>query len=173
MQPKKYLYKMAQAVSKRSGISINTLLVALPAIFDEMRYTLCEGKYRCITIESFGVLSVKERPQRHYTRRFPDGHTENIDLPPKLVIKFSPSRNMRLEVEASKYDPTRQSFVLHPDDHPLRTRLKIEPKPKKKAFNIDDMALRGTVVKDGKGTTPTDNSINIVMGKPQGDPSNL
>lgn len=142
MQPKKYLYKLALAVSKRSGISINTCQVVLPALFDEIRYRLAEGDFRCITVESFGTLTVKELPKRHYNRRFSDGHVERVDLPNKYVVKFLPSHNMRMEVEASKFDPTRHSFVLHPDDHPLRTRRILGKKPKQRnAF----MGIEGQV----------------------------
>lgn len=165
MQPKKYLHKMAQAVSQRSGISIATLEVALPAIFDEIRQTLCEGKWRAVSIESFGSLTVKRVPQRHYTRRFKDGHTEVVELPEKLTVKFLPSRNLRREVDASKFDPTRQSFVVHPDDHPLKIRKSIEPR-KKKPFNIDNMGLRGNVVKEQpKGTQGC--KIEILRGGEQ------
>ncbi len=125
MEPKKYLYKLALAVSKRSGINIATCQVVIPALFDEMRYMLCEGRYRCVTVESFGTLTVKELPKRHYNRRFPDGHVEVVGLPNKLTLKFLPSRNMRQEVEQSKFDPSRQAFALHPDDHPLRTRRAV------------------------------------------------
>ena len=86
MEPKKYLYQLALAVSKRSGISINTCQVVLPALFDELRYMLCEGRYRVVTIESFGILAVRELPQRHYTRRYSNGITQVVDLPPKLVV---------------------------------------------------------------------------------------
>lgn len=131
MEPKKYLYKLALAVSKRSGISISTCQVVIPALFDEMRYMLCEGQYRCVSVESFGTLTVKELPKRHYNRWFPDGHVEAVDLPNKLTLKFLPSHNMRQEVEQSKFDPSRHAFALHPDDHPLRTRRAVGSKAKK------------------------------------------
>ena len=134
MEPKKYLYQLAQAVSKRSGISINTCQVVLPALFDELRYMLCEGRYRVFTIESFGTLAVRELPQRHYTRRYANGITQVVDLPPKLVVKFTPTRNL-----------TRQSFVVHPDDHPIRTRKRIEAKPRKKRVQMN---MEGNVVND-------------------------
>lgn len=145
MEPKKYLYKLAQSVSKRSGISIATCQVVLPALFDELRYTLCEGKYRCVAIESFGTLIVKELPRRHYTRRNPDGTTYQVELPAKFVVKFLPTRNLRHEVESSRYDPSRQSFTIHPEDHGIRTRKAIGSKAKKrKAF----FAMDGYVQRD-------------------------
>ena len=145
MEPKKYLYQLALAVSKRSGISINTCQVVLPALFDELRYMLCEGRYRVVTIESFGTLAVRELPQRHYTRRYSNGITQVVDLPPKLVVKFAPTRNLRNEVQASRFDSTRQSFVVHPDDHPIRTRKCIEAKPRKKRVQMN---IEGNVVND-------------------------
>lgn len=145
MEPKKYLYQLAQAVSKRSGISINTCQVVLPALFDELRYMLCEGRYRVVTIESFGTLAVRELPQRHYTRRYSNGITQVVDLPPKLVVKFTPTRNLRNEVQASRFDPTRQSFSVHPDDHPIRTRKRIDSKPRKKKVQMN---MEGNVVND-------------------------
>lgn len=159
MQPKVYLYKLAQAVSKRCGISLATCQVVLPALFDEMRYTLCEGKYRCITVESFGTFIVKEIPQRHYTRRLPDGTTQLVDLPPHLQVAFKPTRNLRYEVEQSKFDPTRESFVVHPDDHPIRTRKSIDHRPKKKP----NIHMQGSVVLDKpKGNN---HQVKILHGK--------
>lgn len=151
MQPKKYLYKLALAVSKRSGISVATCQVVIPALFDEMRYMLCEGQYRCVTVESFGTLTVKELPKRHYNRRFTDGHVETVELPSKLTLKFLPSSHMRQEVERSKYDPSRHAFTLHPDDHPLRTRRAVGSKAKKaNGFR----GIEGGVKKDGRQGRP-------------------
>ena len=161
MEPKKYLYRLAQAVSKRSGISIATCQVVLPALFDEMRYMLCEGQYRCVTVESFGTLTVKERPSRHYRRRFPDGTSEIIELPPKLIVKFLPTRNLRHEVETSHFDPTRQSFVIHPDDHGIRTRRAVKSKAKKRDtfFGIDGFVKRDSPVPEHP------KRIRIIRGK--------
>lgn len=157
MEPKKYLYKLALAVSKRSGISVATCQVVIPALFDEMRYMLCEGQYRCVTVESFGTLTVKELPKRHYKRRFPDGHVEDVELPHKLVSKFLPSHNMRLEVEQSKYDDSRHAFTLHPEDHPLRTRRAVGSKAKTpNAFR----GIEGYVKKDERLEYPQ--SIRIL-----------
>lgn len=164
MEPKRYLNKLAQAVSKRSGISANTCMVVLPAIFDEIRQTLCEGKYRCVTIESFGTFIVRQIPQRHYTRRMPDGTTRLVDLPPKLKVAFSPTRNMRCEVEESTFNPTRQSFHLHPDDRGIRIRKSI-PDPTKRKKPIVGDSMEGTVVRE-RHTDPADRyKIKILRGK--------
>lgn len=160
MEPKKYLHKLAQAVSKRSGISINTCLVVLPALFDEMRYMLCEGDYRCVTVESFGTLTVKERPRRHYRRLFPDGTSQLIELPPKLIVKFLPTANLRREVEHSRFDPTRQSFVIHPDDHGIRTRKAVRSKAKRSDVFF---AIDGVVKRDGP-VPDNPHSIHIIRG---------
>lgn len=160
MFPKKYLHELASAVSKRSGVSVATCEVVLPALFDEMRYMLCEGRYRCVTVESFGTLAVRERPPRHYKRVLPDGTTQNVHLDSHLVVKFSPTRNLRREVEASRFDPTRQSFVVHPDDHPLRTRKMIDYRPKKKKA----IPMVGFVEKD-KPNVCLPNQPIILRGK--------
>lgn len=172
MEPKRYLHALAQAVSKRSGIAIATLEVAIPALFDEIRQTLAEGRYRCVSVESFGTFTVKMVPSRHYTRRFPDGHTEVIELPEKLRVQFLPSRNLRNEVEASHFDPTRESFVCHPDDRPLKFRKSIpDPykKRKRKPFSKDNMQMRGLVEKDAPSVPDIHKSRHptILQGKPK------
>lgn len=131
MEPSKYLYKLARAVSKRSGICVVTCQVVIPALFDEMRYMLCEGQPRCVSVESFGSLVVKKTPSSRFNRRTPDGHVETVEIPSKLTVKYLPSRHMRLEVEQSKYDSTRHAFALHSDDHPLRTRRAVGSKTRK------------------------------------------
>ena len=70
-------------------------------------------------------------------------------MPPKLVVKFTPTRNLRNEVQASHFDPTRVSFVVHPDDHPIRTRKRIDPKPRKKRVQMN---MEGNVVNDVQRT---------------------
>lgn len=161
MQPKKYLYKLSQAVSKRCGISIATCQVVLPALFDEMRFALCEGDYRCVAVESFGSFIVKQLPKRHYNRRQPDGSVHLIDLPPRLQVTFKPTRNLRREVEASRYDPTRESFVCHPDDHPIRARKSIMVKTKK-LVNIN---MVGSVQHDTKAPKNYDHKVKILRGR--------
>ena len=132
MQPKKYLYKLAQAVSKRCGISLATCQVVLPALFDEMRQTLCEGKYRCVTVESFGSFVVRQRPARHYKRIEKDGTTRLVELPSGLIVKFLPANNLKREVAESRFDPTHEAFSLFPGEHGIRVRKAIESKSKKR-----------------------------------------
>ena len=132
MSPKTYLHKLAQAVSRRSGISVNTCLVLLPALFDEIRQTLCEGHYRCVTVENFGSFVVRQRPARHYRRLKKDGTSHLVELPPRLIVKFLPTRNLKQEVENSKFDPTRESFTVSPGERGIHVRKAIESKSKKR-----------------------------------------
>ena len=164
MNPKTYLHKLAQAVSRRSGISINTCLVLLPAIFDEMRQTLCEGRYRCVTVESFGSFVVRQRPARHYKRIEKDGTTHMVELPPRLIVKFLPANNLKREVAESRFDPTHEAFALFPGEHGIRVRKAIESKGKKKKVFI---AMDGLVELDN----PKDSNLRsrVVMGKQESD----
>lgn len=114
------LRKLASAVSKRSGISLQTLEVAIPAIFDEIRYQLAEGD-QYVIIESFGTFAsiiIPER-QRHYVY----GDVDEVrTLPPKRKIRFSPSTGMRHDVEAGRFDTARRSFELKAGDPKPRSR---------------------------------------------------
>lgn len=164
MEPKKYLYRLALAVSKRSGISIATCQVVLPALFDEMRYMLCEGNYRCVTVESFGTLVVRQRPARHYKRIEKDGTTRMVELPPRLIVKFLPANNLKREVAESHFDPTHKAFALFPGEHGIRVRKAIESKGKKKRIFI---AMDGLVELDN----PKDSNLRsrVVMGKQESE----
>lgn len=122
MQPHKYLQKIAADVSKRCGICRATVEVVLPAFLDEVRYQLTEGQWPCVTIESFGTFATIEKPEREYKRR---GVDEWKTLPPKKQIKFSPTRNMRREIESGHYDDTRHAFSRHPDDPPIKKRFQM------------------------------------------------
>ena len=122
MQPKKYLQKIAADVSKRCGICRATVEVVLPAFLDEIRYQLTEGKWPCVPIESFGTFATTEKPEREYKKR---GVDEWKTLPPKKQLKFSPTRNMRREIESGHYDDTRHAFSRHPDDPPIRKRFQM------------------------------------------------
>lgn len=121
MQPKTYLTKFAAAVVKRSGIARPTVEALLPFVFDEIRYQLCEGSYPCIPIEGFGTFAVIDMPERkrRYTYK---GKNEIHVLPAKKKLKFAPTRNMKREIEAGRFDPTRRSFTRHPQDPPIRKR---------------------------------------------------
>ena len=122
MFPKKYLQKIAADVSKRCGICRATVEVVLPAFLDEVRYQLTEGQWPCVPIESFGTFATIEKPEREYKKR---GVDEWKTLPPKKQIKFSPTRNMRREIESGHYDDTRHAFSRHPDDPPIKKRFQM------------------------------------------------
>ena len=130
MRPKKLLSKFAANVTKRCGICQATVEQVLPAVFDEIRYQLCEGRYRYVPIESFGIFVIKNVPRRmyHNTR---NGKDEWKLLEPKKVIKFAPTRNFTTEVGADTFDPTRQSFVHHNGDPAMRRRIDMQHKPVK------------------------------------------
>jgi nucleoid DNA-binding protein len=123
MIPKSYLTKLASAVSKRSGICQATVEQVLPALFDEIRYQLCEGPWPCVPIESFGTFAITEKPERQYKVR---GKDEWKTLPPKKFIKFSPTRNFSREMVAGQFDESRRSFSRHPQDPPIRTRAHMQ-----------------------------------------------
>ena len=109
MLPKKYLRKFAAAVVKRSGICQATVEQVLPAIFDEIRYQLCEGQYPCVPIESFGTFAVITKPEREYPYNH-KGVKKIVHLPAKKVLKFAPTKNLQREVDAGQYDPSRSAF---------------------------------------------------------------
>lgn len=128
MIKKTYLSKLAADVTKRCGICQATVEQVLPALFDEIRYRLTEGDWPCVVIESFGTFGVVTKPERmyHNTRK---GKDEWRTLPEKKVMKFFAANNMRREMEAGRYDPSRHSFDHHPDDPPIRTRKKMAYRP--------------------------------------------
>ena len=123
MHPHKYFHHFAAAVVKRSGISRPTVEAVLPAVFDEIRYQLTEGCL-CVPIESFGTFAVVEIPERQ--RRYTYGGRDEIrTLPAKLQLKFAPTANLRREVKAQRFDPSRHSFSRHLDDPPIRKRKRM------------------------------------------------
>ena len=128
MQPKEYLQRLAAAVTKRSGINQATVERVLPAVFDEIRYQLIEGKYPCVPIESFGTFGVVTLPKRkhHYTYK---GADEWRELPETKKLKFYMTRNFRRELEAGEFDSTRQSFRRHPKDPAIRKRKNMKYQP--------------------------------------------
>lgn len=123
MLPKTYLQKFAAAVVKRSGIARPTVEALLPHVFDEIRYILTEGN-QCVPIEGFGTFAVVNIPerQRRYTYK---GKNEIRTLAPKKKLKFAPTKNMKREVDAGRFDPTRRSFSRHPDDPKIRKRANM------------------------------------------------
>ena len=124
MYPQQNLKKFAAAVVKRSGICQATVEAVLPAVFDEIRYQLSEGKRSCVAIDSFGVFYAVEYPerQRRYTY---NGKDELRTYPPDRRLKFRPARNMKREMQAGQFDPSRKSFSRHPKDPILRSRQRM------------------------------------------------
>ena len=116
---------MVMAIVRASGIARPTVEQVLPHAFDYIRRELVEGEKQCVAIESFGTFSIKEIPERefHYTYK---GKSEIKHLPAKRVLKFSPTKNLKREVDERRFDPTRQSFTRHPDDPNIRLRAKFK-----------------------------------------------
>ena len=132
------MQRLAAAVVKRSGICLATVEAVLPAVFDEIRYQLIEGKYPCVPIDSFGTFAVVDIPERkrRYTYK---GADEIRTYPPEKRLKFRPARNMKRELEQGSFDPTRKSFSRHPKDPILRRRHNMRYQPRKKAIFIEDI----------------------------------
>ena len=136
MQPRKYFTKFAAAVTKRCGICQATVEQVLPAVFDEIRQQLCENKFPCVPIESFGTFTVVDIPERkrHYTYKCDEIRT----LPPTKRLKFAPTKNLRREVvERGEFDASRRSFSRHPQDPPIRLRNKLLYQPKKQELHTE------------------------------------
>lgn len=132
MQPKENLQKLAAAVVKRSGICQATVEAVLPAVFDEIRFMLTEGRYPCLPIDSFGTFAVIEKPERRYHYNRPDkGIDRWVELEATKVLKFSPAYNMKREIDQGVFDPTRRSFRHHPDDPVIRRRKQMKYQPKR------------------------------------------
>ena len=122
--PKVYLQKLAAAVTKRCGICQATVEQVLPAVFDEIRYQLIEGKYPCVPIESFGTFALIDVPEREHRYTY-KGANEIHHLPACKRLKFAATRNMRREIDEGRFDPTRKSFSRHPKDPPIRKRKEL------------------------------------------------
>ena len=129
MFPKTYLTKFAAAIVKRSGIARPTVEALLPHVFDEIRYQLTEGSL-CVPIESFGTFAVIDKPEHEFLYNH-KGANQIRTVPAKKVIKFAPTRNLRREIDACQFDPTRRSFSRHPDDPAIRKRHDLRYKPAK------------------------------------------
>jgi len=99
-------------------------------VFDEIRYRLTEGKTPSIQIESFGTIAVIDKPAHQYLSHY-KGVERVCDVAAQKVIKFAPSRNLKREINAGRFDPTRRSFVHHPADPTLRKRqdMRYNPRP--------------------------------------------
>lgn len=133
MTPKTYLSKFAKAVTMRSGICQATVEQVLPAVFDEIRFQLIEGRYHCVPIESFGTFGIVDIPERQYRYTY-CGKDEVRTLPPTKRLKFYPTRSMRREIENGQFDPSRQSFKRNLSDPPIRKRNKMQYQPKRGVY---------------------------------------
>ena len=161
MQPHKYFQKFVAAVVKRSGVCRATVEAVLPAVFDEIRYQLTEGTL-CVPIESLGTFAVIDRPEHEYL--YNRNNANRIcTVAAQKVIKFKPTRNMRNEVNAGRFDPTRRSFVHHPQDPVIRQRRDLRYRPAKK-YNREDGASARPIYKrkesDTDRTDGTDFNMN-------------
>lgn len=124
MLPQKYFKKFAARIVKRSGLARPTVEAMLPHVFDEIRYILTEEKCQCVPIEGFGTFAVIDKPEHEFL--YHRGDLKEIRIvPAKKVIKFAPTRNLRQEVDAGHFDPTRKSFSRHPGDPAIRKRQEM------------------------------------------------
>ena len=124
MLPQQNLKKFAAAVVKRSGICRATVEQVLPAVFDEIRYQLCEAKRPCVPIDSFGTFAVIDVPER--TRRYTYKDKDELrTYPAEKRLKFRPTKSMKRELQQGQFDPTRRSFTRHPKDPIIRKRSQM------------------------------------------------
>ncbi len=128
MSNNSHLRSLAAAVVKRSGIHQATVEAVLPHVFDAIRYELINGDYHNVPIESFGLFCLKRVPGRQYHYTY-NGADEWRTLPPKAIVKFTPTKSLRREVELGEFDTTRSSFHRHPDDPIIRRRQNMIYKP--------------------------------------------
>lgn len=143
MPPKIYFRRIVNAVIAESGICRATVEQLVPAVFDVIRRELIEGHYHCVPIESFGTFAIVDIPERKYEYNY-KGTREVRTLPPTKRMKFAPTRSMLREVKAGKFDPTRKSFICHPDDPPARWRTQLAYQP-----NRSGMHKGKTIVEKG------------------------
>ena len=119
-----YLKRLVAAVVQESGICTPTVEVVLPAVFDVIRRELCECPHHCVMIESFGTFAMEEIPEREHLYTY-KGVTTLKHLPATKRLKFSAAKNLRREVDAGVFDPSRKSFKHHPGDPVLRNRAQM------------------------------------------------
>lgn len=131
MRPHDYKEHFIAAVVRRSGICRATVEQVLPAVFDEVRFQLTEG-YGCVPIESFGTFALIDYPEReyHYTYKC----DKIVTVPAKKRLKLRPARNLRNEIEAGKFDPTRHAFTHDPHDPPLSMKKDMRYRNDRKEF---------------------------------------
>jgi nucleoid DNA-binding protein len=114
-------------VVQRSGLARATVEAVLPHVFDEIRYQLTEGSL-CVPIDGFGTFAVIDRPEHEfYYKKKDEIHT----VPARKQLKFRPAKNLKREVEAGQYDPTRRAFSRHPDDPIIAVRRDMRYRPVK------------------------------------------
>ena len=126
-----YLKRLVAAVVQESGICTPTVEVVLPAVFDVIRRELAEGPHHCVMIESFGTFAMIDVPEREHQYTY-KGQTTMKHLPATKRLKFSPTKNLRREVDAGRFDPTRRSFKHHPGDPVLRNRAQMAYRPERR-----------------------------------------
>lgn len=142
MRTKEYLRRFARNIVERSGLSLQTVEVLLPHVFDEIRYQLTEGTL-CVPIESFGTFAVVDIPerQRHYVY---NGIDEIRTLAPCKRLKFAPTRSFRSEVEKQKFDTDHHSFYRNHDDPPIRLRCRLQYNGKQDKVHLRPLKPRKT-----------------------------
>ena len=123
----KFYQKFAADIVRRSGIARPTVEALLPHVFDEIRYQLTEGTL-CVPIEGFGTFYVKDVPEHEFLYHRGDKR-EIHTVPAKKVVKFAPTRNLRLEAEAGKFDANRRSFIHYPQDPKVSCRGDLRYRP--------------------------------------------
>lgn len=116
--------RMVMSIVRESGICRQTVEHVLPFVFDVIRREIVEGERKWVAIESFGTFAIKDVPEREHLYTY-KGKSEMRHLPAKRVLRFSPTRNFKNEVDQCQFDPTRRSFTRHPDDPPIRVRAKF------------------------------------------------
>ena len=119
-----YFKRLVTAVVQESGICTPTVEVVLPAVFDVIRRELAEGPRHCVMIESFGTFAMIDIPEREHSYTY-KGKTTVKRLPATKRLKFSPTKNLRREVDVGRFDPTRKSFKHHPADPAIRNRSQM------------------------------------------------
>lgn len=123
----KFYQKFAADIVRRSGIARPTVEALLPHVFDEIRYQLTEGSL-CVPIEGFGTFHVKDVPEHEFL--YHRGEKREIKtVKAKKVVKFAPTRNLRQEAEAGKFDANRRSFIHYPQDPRVSWRTDLRYRP--------------------------------------------
>lgn len=137
MLPKEFLQRFAADVSKRCGICQATVEQVLPAVFDEIRQRLIEGRYPCVPIDSFGTFAVINVPERK--RRYTYKDTDEVrHYPATKRLKFRPAYNMKRELDRGEFDPTRHSFSRHSQDPIIQKRKQLCYRKRDMPLHVDN-----------------------------------